>query len=1150
MSETLSARKFIVDFLRKEIVGPSPGFPAIQLDGQEILRPQDPPRQRYSAGILFPMRAQVTGQEETGAEEIANLEAESPEPDRIMEDTNDTDTFDMAESASTENPPETDREVSLANEYLPSAMGLSALLEITESIQVDIQVGIYQHQELQSIRKKQTGSHYWNSYTKGWWRVPVTHTIKLSAAELLGNRLISFERPVHKEDEKTVLSLHIVSRPYQQSPEFKQTRLITFTLINRRRSEGHTPHNSECFFQCSFSVVATDGNACFRSYPEKATQKTNPEELSLHLLYLHRRTFAVGHGCAADWRESDTDRTTLIRTEVMPTYEIKPVLPTQISNLDLCMKDLSSDDIESSTVSCRQLCKEYEAWITEREIEIAQRIDLAGELKNTAKKHMENCKECLRRMYEGIDLLEQDENVTQAFQMMNEAMYMQQIHYEISSRKTRKWVRDSGNKLILECPFERPNYEDIDRKWRPFQLAFILMNLKAVSDPYCSERNIVDVIWFPTGGGKTEAYLGLSAFCMFLRRLRNPRHAGTSILMRYTLRLLTTQQYQRAASLVCACEIIRRREQKLLGSDRFSIGLWVGSQVTPNSEADAVNSLRAMASNQGVNKFILLSCPWCGAAMGPQQFGKFTRCKGYRQLANPRRVRHICEDPDCDFNSIGKGLPVAVIDEHIYDSPPTLLIGTVDKFAMLTFRPEARRLFGIDTPYPPPELIIQDELHLISGPLGSMVGHYETVVNALCARESGENKIHAKIIASTATVSRADSQIKCLYGREAFLFPPQALKAGDSFFAEEREDEEGRLYVGIFATALPSHVTAQVRTMGALLQAPKCFRTKNPDTIDPYWTMMGYFNSLRELGHAATLIRADIREFLNAMWGRLGLRFIKGTTSDGDLRRFLKPSIELTSRVQSNDIPAILQRLFATYDSSKNTDVVDVCFATNMIQVGLDVPRLSLMTIIGQPKSTSEYIQASSRVGRDLSRPGIVVTIYNPFKARDRSHYEHFRSYHQSIYRHVEPTSVTAFATPVRERALHALIVILCRFWGGDQLLRNPSPPPSPKLVERIKKIIRERIMIVDPEEWLSTEASIDEIIQRWSTTQPFRYGDFGQPLPELPLLYPAGGQKHPNWQNWPYATPSSMRNVDADCSAHLLFNGYSSSSLNEEEWN
>ena len=1131
MSETLEARNFIVDFLRRELVGPSPGYPVVQIDKQEILRAQDPPRQRYSAGILFPVRSQVVSQNHTGKDEEATQDAESPEPDPIIEDFAAGELPEKIEVSPGESPPETDRDVTLANELLPSAMGLSALLEVPERLRVEVQAAIYLNEELRWDTRVVRDPK--EPYQKGWWRRPVDRHLELSAEELLGNGTVRLEKPVFEDDGHTALVLHVVSRPHEQSAESDRTRLITVTLINRRQSERRTPDNKDCFFQCGFKVIASDGQACFHSYPEQPHDSSHPDEQTLQLLHLHRRTFAVGHGCAADWYDSAGERTTSIRTEVLPNYEVKPVLPTQIEGLELRMMDLASDDFRITADLCTKLSDEYEDWITTREHEIVSNTDLTPELEDTARRHMDNCRECLRRIREGIQILDQDPVVALAFRMMNEAMHMQQVHYGISSQKTRTWVTKAG-KLVLEKPFIKPSYDDPERKWRPFQLAFILMNLKSISDPLCDEREIVDVIWFPTGGGKTEAYLGLSAFSMFLRRLRNPHHAGTCILMRYTLRLLTTQQFQRAASLICACEIIRRREEELLGFERFSIGLWVGGEVSPNREQDAVKALRDLQSRQGVNKFIILSCPWCGAAMGPQELRRKTECKGYRKLAHPNRVRHICEDPDCDFSTLD-GLPLAVIDEQIYESPPTLLIGTVDKFALLAFQPAARSLFGIDTPNPPPELIIQDELHLISGPLGSMVGHYETVINALCEDKRGGRRVYAKIVASTATISRAESQVRGLYGRDAFLFPPQALKAGDSFFAEEREDETGRLYVGAFATALPSHVMAQVRTMAALLQAPKLFDSNSPETIDPYWTMMGYFNSLRELGHAATLIQADIREYLNAMWDRLGLRHVEIKGVAVDLRRFLNANVELTSRVQSSDIPAVLQRLFAPYDGSPYSDAIDVCFATNMIQVGLDVPRLSLMTIIGQPKTTSEYIQASSRVGRNILSPGIVVTNYNPFKPRDRSHYEQFRSYHQGIYKHVEPTSVTAFAAPVRERALHALIVILCRFWGDKDLRERPSQPPSGELAQRIKETILERVKLVDRQELHKTDRLIDEIIHNWAAVGPSIYGRFGPPDEELPLMYPAGGQQHPSWQDWPYATPSSMRNVDAECSARQL---------------
>ena len=1123
MSETLATRDFILDFLRKELVGPSP-FPSnLQPDGEEILRPQDPPRQRYAAGILFPMRSRVPSHDETAGDEEGITDADSPEPSGIQDSFNDT----ISGTGQLEGVADTDHEVNLANQYLPSAMGISALVDVPDRLLVEISVATYQQEDVPPSVNERPGS-------KQWLRRPVTRTIEYQASELLATKNTSLEKPVVEVDGKPALVLHVISRPAEESD---RTRLVTFTLINRLLSGAQTPRNSECFFQCEFAVSDPEGQACFLSYRERPYYTADEEQLSLQLLHMHKKTFAIGHGCAAEWESPDHGRTTLIRTEVLPTYQVKPVLPSLVEGLDLSMRALADGDANYVSKLCNRLADAYEAWIGERELEVTA-SDLNTELAFTASQHLISCRECLRRIREGIALIGRDSEATLAFRLMNEAMLMQQIHYEIASRRSRPWVERSG-RLELVSSFDPPSYDDSTRKWYPFQLAFILMNLKSLADPYCEEREIVDVIWFPTGGGKTEAYLGLSAFTMMLRRLRNQEHSGTNILMRYTLRLLTTQQFQRAASLVCACEVIRRREVDTLGSDPFSIGLWVGGEVSPNREENAVSSLQQLQRGQGDNKFILLSCPWCGAEMGPQKFKQGTRVKGYRILPRPRRVRHVCEDSDCAFSS-GEGLPVAVIDEHIYVSPPTLLIGTVDKFAMLAFRPEARSIFGIDSPNPPPELIIQDELHLISGPLGSIVGHYETAIDALCTNQHVQPTIRAKVIASTATISRAESQVKALYGRPTFLFPPQALRAGDSFFAEERQDEEGRTYVGVFATALSSHVTSQVRTMGALLQAPKMVGASDPSAIDPYWTLMGYFNSLRELGHAATLIRADISEYLNSMYDRLGLRREEARKTAIDQRRFINRDVELTSRVQSSEIPAVLQKLFTPYIDPTNPEAVDVCFATNMIQVGLDIPRLSLMTIIGQPKTTSEYIQASSRVGRRVESPGIVVTNYNPSRSRDRSHYEHFRSYHQALYQHVEPTSVTPFAVPVRERALHSLIVILCRFWGGSELRDRPSNPPGDQLVHRIKRTIKERVLAVDPDEWANTEAQIDEIVGKWRDAPRSKYGDFSPPTEELPMMYPAGGQVHPEWPESPYPALSSMRNVDAGCSARALSSGYS----------
>jgi hypothetical protein len=400
-----------------------------------------------------------------------------------------------------------------------------------------------------------------------------------------------------------------------------------------------------------------------------------------------------------------------------------------------------------------------------------------------------------------------------------------------------------------------------------------------------------------------------------------------------------------------------------------------------------------------------------------------------------------------------------------------------------------------------------------------------------------EDGIPVKVIASTATIARASEQVRALYGRdESFLFPPQGLEWGSSFFAEERRDLPGRYYLGVFATALPSQQTAMVRVLSSLLQSPILLNAP-PSAVDPYWTLIAYFNSIRELGSAATLVSADIREYMKVLHRRLGLTREFTPEAAGDRRRWLRrPTLELTSRVPSGEISFTLQELFDRYDGDLGS-AVDVCLATNMIQVGLDVSRLGLMTVAGQPKTTSEYIQATSRVGRET--PGLVVVLLNPSKPRDRSHYEHFRAYHERMYSWVEPTSVTPFALPVRDRALHALMIALSRFWGEDAIRHRPDPPPDADLTARIRDLILTRVDRVDREARPFIERHFDHLMRRWRTAPPPRYGGFGPPDEEVPLMYPYGSEPLPEWNasagGPPWPTPSSMRNVDASCELDVV---------------
>lgn len=1135
----MSIRNEIVDALKRELIGPAPGLPAIQLNREEILAPVDTPRLRYGAGILFPSKV-VAATQEDGADTAESEEDGDSNPDSSECGPNSTGESDPLSDERGDTQVENDLEVNRSNEFLPSAMGITMLADIPEKLVIDVSAA--QYEAVVNPRESFKGKDGKAVKRSNWCRIPLNQPVEINQQELLGPGPI--EVPLKSANTATALALHIYSRPgyFGGAETNPNTRFLTITLINRTEGTGYAG-DADCFYQCGISVRGANDEDCFLTYPEKTIDSNaSPEDQSLALLYRHRKVFAVGHGCAANWGDNDSreDRCSSVWSESLPTYEVKPIVPSSLDGVNLKMVDMAYGSTSAAIQSCEELADRYESWINVRQQEAEDENNVPAFLKTAADENIGACCQCLKRIRRGIELLRSSERALTAFTLMNKAMLMQHEHYQLAtdSKHKRKWVKSSIG-LAPERAFEVPDYLASKRQWRPFQLAFVLMTIRSIvldEKEDLSERDIVDLIWFPTGGGKTEAYLGLAAFTIFYRRLTDPNNAGTTVLMRYTLRLLTTQQYQRAASLICAGEKLRREYPSTLGEAPITIGLWVGGSVTPNKERNAVESLNRLSGGDKENPFIIMSCPWCGVQMGPIKEGRRTRVKGYRKFTRPARVRLICEDLDCEFNQ-GEGLPLQIIDEHIYQSPPTLLVGTVDKFAMMPWNPDSRSLFGIDREVvSPPDLIIQDELHLISGPLGSMVGHYETIIDALTERDTQQGTIRAKIIASTATISRADDQVRRLYGgRKSCLFPPQGLIAGDSFFAEEDNIAAGRLYCGIFATGLPSQTTTQVRVLASLLQTPMTIDVADLSARDPYWTLMVYFNSIRELGHAATLIKADIPEYMNVICRRLGLSKLWSDEA-GEKRRWINADMELTSRVQNSEITEYMDRLFSPYPGKSGEQPVDVCLATNMIQVGLDVSRLSLMSIIGQPKTTSEYIQASSRVGRSADGPGLVITILSPAKPRDRSHVEHFRSFHQSIYRHVEPTSVTPFALPVAERALHALVITLARFWGGAEQRKKPQSP-SGELEMRIRKTILDRVENVEPEESARVKLILDDIFDRWGRLPTDTYGSFRPPENEVPMMYPSGTHPDDAWDHRAYQTPSSMRNIDASCSAKVFSN-------------
>jgi ATP-dependent helicase YprA (DUF1998 family) len=651
-----------------------------------------------------------------------------------------------------------------------------------------------------------------------------------------------------------------------------------------------------------------------------------------------------------------------------------------------------------------------------------------------AREQLALCGHALDRMTSGVDRLRSDPIALQAFRDANRAMATQ--------RARTSWIK----RAKVGSP------EPGSGSWRPFQIGFFLLCLDGISDRDHPDRDLADVLWFPTGGGKTEAYLALIAYTAFLRRRRlGLAGGGVTVLMRYTLRLLTLQQFERAAALICAMEEVRRGDAAL-GDEQFSIGMWVGAGATPNTMEQAAESLGKIAKRQPVkekNPVQLTSCPWCGEPFDH---------RAYTADVATNRLTVRCPAGDCDYRD---GLPVVLVDSELYERRPTLVIATADKFAQIAWREAVADLFNRrDAPAgtPPPDLVIQDELHLISGPLGTLAGLYEAAIDVAAGRP--------KIVASTATIRRADDQGRALFDRSVRQFPPAGLDARDSWFAVEasREAKATRTYLGLLAPAT-SQATLSIRAHAALLHHANAIEG-DASVRDAYWTLIAYFSSLRLLSAAELQMRSDVVERLDQLSRRDGV-----AARDLDLMR------ELTSRIDSTEVPSYLRELSKALSDGGALDAV---LATNMISVGVDIDRLGLMTLTGQPQTTAEYIQASSRVGR--RDPGLVVMLFNASRSRDRSHYEDFQAYHSALYRQVESTSVTPFAPRARDRAMSAVLVGLVR-------LMNPElrPNDAAALAEQHEDAVRaaaeailDRVRRVEPEEAAAAEAELGHLIDDW----------------------------------------------------------------------
>lgn len=970
-------------------------------------------------------------------------------------------------------------------------------------------------------------------------RTPHEHTRTLPVGSYVPKQTATVEL-----EDRVVLRVDVLDRD--------DMRIVELALCNDRETPPKIPVDAWLYQTRLFVEHDSDVFLPVRDITTTDDVSSDAELARLELQYRDRLEFAVGRTCSVGWAPMTSNRrTTRVFTEWLPTTEVPQVDAPAIDGAMLDMHVLAAASTPARADELRHgltpIVRAYAEWLDEQEQEAAK---LPAHLSIAAADAIEDARLVAKRLEAGVDFLVGNEDALLCFSFMNRVMADQRVQTQAAALRAKDQdlaVDDARDRVLKRGPKAH--------SWRMFQLAFVLMQLETLAHPEHERRSDAaaraELLFFPTGGGKTEAYLGLAAFTFAMRRrqgvVETPEgpldgNLGITVLMRYTLRLLTAQQFQRATALVCAAEVARREEPSVWGEEPFRIGLWVGTSVSPKTYDDAKHQLENAhkGHRHGLTVLQFKRCPWCGTSI---------TAKNVKGDDDERRIRVYCgeEFGECPFSEGGDvedGLPVLTVDEEIYRLVPTYVIATVDKFARLTREGEAAALFGyvqyrcdlhgyvhedskscqIKTTgkHPktatrpalgknrtgrlrPPDLIIQDELHLITGALGTTVGAFEIAIDTLCTWQGPNGRqVRPLVVASTATVRNAAEQIRALYGRRTAIFPPQVLDVADTFFSREvppSAERPGRRYVGVSTTGVRL-TTAEITVASTLLSTGQLLLDKAVPpadggivSADPYLTLVGYFNATRELAGMARYVSDDIQ---TAIQKRRPGKFFpqRYGTGYGQLNY-----AELTSRAGSSDITATLDDMATpfspTFDSTAGRRAMsdarkagekvaeraknphDVVLATSMLQVGVDVDRLGLMMMVGQPKNTAEYIQASSRVGRSADRPGLVVTLSNWARPRDLAHFEQFRHYHETFYSQVEPLSITPFSVTSLDRSVAAILVAAARVLDApvdDGLSPEKSAGRIEEATDRVATLIER---LAERARWASDDSTADLVTQR-----------------------------------------------------------------------
>ncbi|MBC9714317.1 helicase [Streptomyces sp. TRM66268-LWL] len=1059
-----TARENLGDILERELLGPANG-------PDEIL--EGAPDSAYMIGRIAPTRL-TAGQDDPG--EAGSDDAATDVGDAVdASESRGVPVTAVDESSAGADEDEVEDQPQKRGLMIPASMGLRFQIPgDLDEFTVTASWGTYE-----VIKEKKGEAGEVASHLRRYQRTPHAFTMALKVADLAPARTTEI-----------ALKDKVILRVDRYDDDERGCRLIEVALCNDQETPRKIP--VEAWLYQTKLLVSAGGAEAFLPVNDvllDTREELDDELRRLRLQYRNRLEFAHGRTCSVDWAASEEPRrATEVWTTWLPVSETPQTAAEEIGAALLDMRKLQAASTDQLRTGLEPIVAEYTAWLDGEE----QRAnELPAHLRPEGLDAVAEARRVQRQLADGLAFLLGDEEALRCFRFMNRVMADQRVQSQVAARRAGRPEEgiDEAREAILEDAKERAH------SWRTFQLAFVLMQLPLLSDPAAEKRSgdlaKAQLLFFPTGGGKTEAYLGLAAYTFAIRRRQGVVDAfdgpldgrsGVAVLMRYTLRLLTAQQFQRATTLVCAAELARREDVATWGEEPFRIGLWVGTDVSPKRYDEAAEQLQKAHGGRGYRLTVLQiqRCPWCGTRV---------EARDVRTEPALRRVYVYCGDElaDCPFADGGEvpdGLPVLTVDEEIYRLAPAFVIATVDKFARLAREGEAASLFGhvsrrcerhgfVHPDYQqcdikdgskhpkkdgwpaapvhpatrlrPPDLVIQDELHLITGALGTTVGLFEVAIDVMTDwRTKDGHPVRPLLVASTATARNASDQVRALYGRDVTIFPPQVLDAGNTFFSKEipvSEKNPGRRYVGISTTGVRL-TTAEIRVAEVLLAGGQLLIDRSGSVADPYMSLVGYFSATRELAGMARYMSDDIQTALakGRPWSKLPRRT---GTDYGSLH-----VAELTSRVASADITATLDQMAMSFDPAydsaagkrnqrvlrevnkatpREVNPYDVVLATSMLQVGVDVTRLGLMLVVGQPKNTAEYIQASSRVGRDGDRPGLVVALGNWARPRDLAHFEQFRHYHETFYAQVEALSVTPFSVTSLERGLDGVLVSAAR---------------------------------------------------------------------------------------------------------------------------